>query len=379
MAVHLEGEFGIELRQILMWKEPVPVGRGEKVTLWQEFSLPGSTFAGANTIRELVMCVRLYTDGGEQRIAREWRFNLLGAGDEPFESEPMPADGDLCVTLLASGYGEVVIGPLHCRFGTTEYLREVTDNHEEILYKFMPCEAFSYKGVPTADMRAQNRVLNVCFSDYCPDEAPEGDDRMWSLGAAYLLIADPRGSGGYFYKNKAGDASYESEVRDLIERAMDYLGLSSDRLIMTGVSMGGYAALYYGAQMGAAAIVLEKPVLHPGRMAINEKSVRPGTFPQSLEMAYYMAGGIEPEKLGTLDEALWDVVGASNLSGTEIAVAYMRRDDFDPDAFETLVDKTYESGASVYGKSFAGRHLDDAKELMDWAMEQHRQIIERCL
>ena len=43
----------------------------------------------------------------------------------------------------------------------------------------------------------------------------------------------------------------------MIQNALDFLGFKHDELILSGLSMGSFGALYYAAQLEPAAVVVE--------------------------------------------------------------------------------------------------------------------------
>ena len=64
----------------------------------------------------------------------------------------------------------------------------------------------------------------------------------------------------------------------MIQNALDFLGFKHDELILSGLSMGSFGALYYAAQLEPAAVVVGKPLLNIGTIADNMKLLRPNEF-----------------------------------------------------------------------------------------------------
>ena len=60
---------------------------------------------------------------------------------------------------------------------------------------------------------------------------------MKNLGCPFLLFSDPRIEGGAFY---LGSEELENKVKETIQYYLDYLGLTSKDLILSGLSMGHF-------------------------------------------------------------------------------------------------------------------------------------------
>ena len=104
---------------------------------------------------------------------------------------------------------------------------------------------------------------------------------MNRLNAPFILISDPRIEGGAFY---LGSEDYENGIKDVIQGALDYLGFTHDQLILSGLSMGSFGALYYATRLQPAAVIVGKPLINVGTIANNMKLVRPNDFGTSLDV-----------------------------------------------------------------------------------------------
>ena len=91
--------------------------------------------------------------------------------------------------------------------------------------------------------------LNVYFSGYRSAEGFEGFFMMKKLGTPFLLITDPRLEGGSFYM---GSMELERQLIEIIQRYLQELHFTSDQLILSGLSMGTYGALYYASELSRA-------------------------------------------------------------------------------------------------------------------------------
>ena len=65
---------------------------------------------------------------------------------------------------------------------------------------------------------------------------------------------------------------------------MKELGFTRDQVILSGISMGSFGALYYGCDIMPHAMILGKPLASIGDVAANERLRRPGGFPTSLDV-----------------------------------------------------------------------------------------------
>ena len=143
----------------------------------------------------------------------------------------------------------------------------MTSNREEIFSYFDP-----------GDMKPP---LNVYFPVIRHEEGFEEYYRMRSMGCPFLLIAEARLEGGGFY---VGTQEYETVIVDLILKSMKELGFTRDQVILSGISMGSFGALYYGCDIMPHAMILGKPLASIGDVAANERLRRPGGFPTSLDV-----------------------------------------------------------------------------------------------
>ena len=73
-------------------------------------------------------------------------------------------------------------------------------------------------------------------------EGFEGYFMMNKMNAPFILIGDPRLEGGSFY---LGSETFEQGIINVIQNALDFLGFKHDELILSGLSMGSFGALYY--------------------------------------------------------------------------------------------------------------------------------------
>ena len=95
--------------------------------------------------------------------------------------------------------------------------------------------------------------LNVYFSGYKTQEGFEGFNMMRKMGAPFLLVAESRLEGGAFY---LGDDEYEKFITTGIQDCLNQLGFDRSQLILSGLSMGTFGALYNGCKLQPHAIII---------------------------------------------------------------------------------------------------------------------------
>ncbi|PTK05053.1 accessory Sec system protein Asp2, partial [Mammaliicoccus sciuri] len=159
--------------------------------------------------------------------------------------------------VKARGNGTVHLGPIHKRWSRLDMgqfllggSRFVDSQRQEFIYYFHPGDM-----IPP---------LNVYFSGYRTAEGFEGYYMMKRMNALFLLIGDPRVEGGSFY---IGLSEYEQGIINVIDETLEKLNFKSHELILSGLSMGSFGALYYGAQLNPQAIIVGKPLVNIGTIA----------------------------------------------------------------------------------------------------------------
>ena len=195
---------------------------------------------------------------------------------------------------------------------------------------------------------------------------------MRSLGCPMLLIAESRLEGGAFYM---GSDEYENLLVKIISDCAEKLGFSSDEIVLSGLSMGTFGALYYGCDIKPHAILLGKPLASIGNVAKNEKHDRPGGFPTSLDVLKFTQGSIDEEAINNLNKRMWKKFENTNFSKTKFIMSYMIEDDYDMDAYNQIIAHLKDSGVKAYGKGIHGRHNDATAPIVEWFVGQYRKVI----
>ncbi len=355
-SVCLQGDYGTRMRQIAYWRNNIPVFAGQCIDLWLEYRKdPGVSIA---------LSVIQFVKGSISEIQQKWEFS-----EEELEQivsiDNQLAEGPIFVSLQAKGSGELQIIALHDRYsrrGHGYFLpggdRYVTSEREEIFCYFDP-----------GDMKPP---LNVYFSGYKTMEGFEGYHLIRNLGCPFLLVAEARLEGGSFYM---GSEEYERVLCNAVRRYMVELGFGADEVIFSGLSMGTFGALYYGCDIGPHAVILGKPLASIGNVAAGEKRMRPGGFPTSLDVLMRLCGYTDEVAVERLNARFWNKFDAADWSRTKFIVSYMIEDDYDADAYASLIEHLRSDGAELYGKGIHGRHNDNTGGIVNWFVDQFDKIL----
>jgi accessory secretory protein Asp2 len=352
----LEGDFGEELSQIVYWRNNIPIAENQTLDLWLEYKHSADV--------EVSLVVTQFFQGSIGEVQQVWTFNQDEL-DKVIRIENKKKAGPLFFSLRAKGSGELQIMALHDRFSrkTHGYFlpggdRYVTSDRQELFCYFDP-----------GDMKPP---LNVYFSGYKTMEGFEGYNMMRQMGCPFLLVAETRLEGGAFYM---GTEEYETMLAGAIRKYMRQLGFTPDQVIFSGLSMGTYGALYYGCEILPHAIIIGKPLASIGNVASNERLLRPGGFPTSLDVLMNLYGGTDRKAVKALNARFWDRFDKADWRWTKFAIAYMIEDDYDMDAYRTILSHLGNGQVEVLGKGIHGRHNDNTNGIVTWFVGQYNRII----
>lgn len=357
-GVELSGSFGEALSQIASWRNNIPIFNEQILDMWLEYEKDDSV--------EIALRVIQFKGGTVSDIQQIWYFTEKEL-DQVIQLDNRLKDGPIFVSLLARGEGKLKIIALNDRYSRKNYgyflpggRRHEMSSREEIFSFFDP-----------ADLKPP---LCVYFAGYKTQQSFEGHMMMKMTGCPFLLITEPRVEGGSFYM---GDEEYENTVASIIKECMDRLGFNGDQVILSGLSMGTFGALYYSCDIRPHAVVIGKPLISIGNVAANEQLLRPGGFATSLDVLYKITGGTEKENVEALNKRFWDKFSVADFSQTKFVAAYMYEDDYDTDAYSELLYHLGSEGVQVYGKGLHGRHNDDSDGILKWFRSQYHKVIEQ--
>ena len=195
---------------------------------------------------------------------------------------------------------------------------------------------------------------------------------MRKMGAPFLLVAESRLEGGGFY---LGDKEYEDYIVSGIQNCLNQLGFDRSQLILSGLSMGTFGALYNGCKLRPHALLLGKPLASLGDIAGNERISRPGGFPTSLDVLVKNCGDMSEKSIDALNHRFWDLFDHTDWSQTKFIVSYMLEDDYDMTAYNRLISHIDDVGVEIIGKGIHGRHNDDTYGIVAWFKNQYDGIL----
>ena len=216
--------------------------------------------------------------------------------------------------------------------------------------------------------------LNVYFSGWQSAEIFEGSGMMGRMNAPHILFMDTRLEGGSFY---LGSHQLEQQVLTVITDTLKGLGFTSNQLVLSGLSMGTYAAMYYGASLAPHAVILGKPLTNLGTIAKAVRLQRPNDFATSLDMVLANEGGVTTQDLKRMDDRFWRVFKQGDWTKTTFVFSYMRNDDYDPTGFTKTRSFLKERfpNTRVWSKGFVGRHNDETHSIVVYFLNRYYHIL----
>lgn len=357
VAVHLQGEFGQDFTPLLTFRYNLgtfPVA----LEIWLEyFKVAGNP--------EIYLEITPMRKGS----LHDFLEPIVLSEDQletPYILPPDEEIGFYAISVWAKGTGELGFGPLHWRYsriGMGQFVlggeRFSDSKKQELIYYFNP-----------GDLKPP---LNVYFSGFRTAEGFEGYGIMKSLKGPFLLIGDPRLEGGGFY---IGSPELEAKVVEVIQESLDYLGFQQSDLILSGLSMGTFGALYYASDFNPYAVVIGKPFTNVGDTVAAIKLKRPDEFETSADVLLNVTGGAQKQDMEQLNQKFWDKFKQSSFAETTFAIAYMENDDYDGKATAMLLEALTEQGTHIYTKGYEGRHNDNSRAINRWFMKQYVQLLE---
>ncbi|MEY8461693.1 accessory Sec system protein Asp2 [Streptococcus merionis] len=351
------GDFGETFQPLFSWRFNFMAEAANIIETWLEFVTSEDC--------QLQLRLEKVPAGSLNQIIETIALNEEDLS-EPHLIKPDGSSYYVSASIFARGSGTISVGALHHRWSRADMGKFIMGGKR---FSDSRGQEFIYYMEP-GDMKPP---LNVYFSGFRPAEGFEGYWMMKSLGSPFMLIGDPRLEGGSFY---LGSDELEAKVEAVIRDALDYLGFDHTQLILSGLSMGTFGALYYGAKLLPDAIVVGKPLVNIGDIVSNIKLKRPGQFDTSLDMLRLIEGDIQEADMEHLNDRFWSVFKAADFSQTKIALSYMQDDDYDQQAFPQLVDWLKYQDVQIFGKGYLGRHNDNSPAINQWFISQYHRILE---
>ena len=354
--VTLEGNFGDDFQQLAYWSYNIMVYKNLPIELWLEYEKQGNC--------EFRIVIRKIWNGSVDDFFEEEVYSEADLG-KAIIMDSKDSNYLLIISIEACGNGKLQLGNLHQRWSRKQFGKFVLgggilhdESRDEINYFFHP-----------GDFKPP---LAVYFSGFRPAEGFEGYWMMKNLGCPFLLFSDPRLQGGAFY---LGSDELENKVKQTIQYYLDYLGLTSKDLILSGISMGTFPSFYYGASFEPHAIIVGKPLANIGTIARRGRLEAPGVFDTSFDILRHQTGGISSQHMLKLDQRFWKVFKQADFSMTTFGLSYMKDEDMDSQAYDQLVEHLCYTGAKILSKGTDGRHNDDTSTNVAWFLHFYNMIL----
>lgn len=357
-CIDLDGEYGDELTQIVFWRNNIPIFEKQALEFWLEYSRDDTV--------EISLEITLlhYGYGTVPECQNVWTFSERELKDIVYVENTTGKLGYVFPSIKAKGHGHLTVTALHDRHsrrGKGNFIpgggRVVTSEREEAFYYFDPGNL--------------KPPLNVYFSGYKTQQGFEGYYMMRKMGHPFLLISEARLEGGCFY---IGSEEYEDMIEQIIRKCMGSLGFKGSEVILSGLSMGTFGALYYGCRIHPNTILLGKPLASLGDVAGNMRIHAPGGS-SWLDVLHKICGNLDQEAVKQLNDRFWNLFDRTDWSGTRFAAAYMIEDELDENAYVYLQTHIKDAGVRIYGKGLHGRHNDNTPGIVGWFVNQYRAII----
>lgn len=358
-GVDLVGDYGKELTQIIFWRNNIPIGWNQATEFWLEYKKDDTVEIA------LEVSIMKFEYGADAKFQDIQTFSESELNNIIYIENKSKTRGYVFVSLRAKGHGHLTVIALHDRYsrrGKGCFLpggrRAVTSEREEIFYYFDPGNL--------------EPPLNVYFSGYKTKEGFEGYYMMRGMEHPFLLITETRLEGGAFY---FGSEEYENRIEQIIRDHMRKLGFENSEVILSGLSMGSFGALYYGCRIRPNTILLGKPLANIGDVANNERLKCPDGSHSWLDVLHKGYGSLSKDAVKRMNDRFWNKFDHTDWSETRFAVSYMIEDDLDGNAYENLQSHLKDAGVRIYGKGLHGRHNDDTPGIVNWFVSQYRRII----
>lgn len=351
----LEGNFGSDYQQILLWKNKWgasgPINFYPEIECSEEVQYYWRAYYKNDRESSNIQ----FTDFSPEQIQEGQVYFNFGMSEFPVN-----------FGLFIKGQGQLQVGAIHIRYGLAKdnflamggrRLVSSTSRGEELGYYFN-----------AGDLKPP---LNVYFSGYRPSEGYEGRWMMGSLGAPFILVYDPRLVGGSFYRG----AGLENSLIQVIQEKLSLLGFSKQELVLSGLSMGTYASFYYGAQLEPHAIIVGKPLANIGDLAVHSRIFSPYDWDLAMDTIVHLTGKLTENNAHKLDEEFWQEFERADFSKTTFLMAHMLQDTDLP--FKRIFDhlkKNYPT-AKVLHKGIEGRHNDDTPSVTGWFYKNYQQLL----
>lgn len=331
---------------------------------WYETLYPELQAAGGAAARIVLRVVTIATG----RLLSTYRLDAADAA-KGLRFYVGQEAANLMVSLEGRGSGAITVGRLHINRSREEYGHLFVGGQQIAVPGELSLGVAAY--FDAGDLKPP---LMVYFSGFHVAESFEGNFMMRAFHTPYLLITDNRLAGGAFY---FGSAALERKIEETITATLAKLGFSAQDMILTGLSMGSTAALYYGARLQPRAIVIGKPIPAVGTAVVEGRLMRPNDFQVSFDMPLLLAGADDDAALRSIDQHFWQQFNRGDFSRTILGITYMDRDDYNPKGFAQVYAALSNQPGHVQllHKAVVGRHNDNTPAINRWFVQINRLLL----
>lgn len=140
--------------------------------------------------------------------------------------------------------------------------------------------------------------------------------------------------------------------------------------------MGTTGAIYYGSKIGARAVIVGKPLINLGTIALNNTLHRANEFDTALDLLLLQQGKNSAKAATEFDQRMLQALKNSQLTAGQVLAAYMREDDYDGTAFHDLVENLQADQVKVIGHGYTGRHNDASNKVIAWFLKQYELLLQ---
>ncbi|MDK8610372.1 accessory Sec system protein Asp2 [Aerococcus loyolae] len=346
-----------QMTPLLYWRHLIISNIDRYIDIWLEF-IKDETI-------DLNMTITFIRMGSSNQVVERISYN-----NEAIKKRILLDPPENCYasfSLCVKGSGQLRIGPLHVRHSRRkwgDYLaggQIIADNHrEEFAFYYNPGNL--------------KPPLNVYFSGYRTAEGFEGFPMMKNLKHPFILINDLRLEGGAFYR---GSAQFEAAIVAKIVEVLDELNFTKDQLILSGMSMGTFGALYYGSFLDPYAIIMARPLVYLGNITRNQRLRRPNdSFKTAMDLTLKFGNNDDlATDLDILDSMLMPKLKQTHYSQSTYAMTYMLNEDYDNEAYYGLLKNLSDKPIKIISKSVMGRHNDNTPTVASWFINQYKRIL----
>lgn len=94
-----------------------------------------------------------------------------------------------------------------------------------------------------------------------------------------------------------------------------------------------------------------------------------------MDVLRYQSGSLEKDSVERLNHRFWDKFDGTDWGDSKFIISYMIEDDYDTDAYRTLISHLKSEGVQLYGKGIHGRHNDNTGAIVNWFANQYYRVL----